>query len=465
MSALVEKVRSFAETHDLIGDHRMLAGVSGGADSIVLADILLQLGHSLSAIHINFRLRGKASDADEEFVRSWCSERSIPLTIKSFDTAAAAEERRQSVQETARDLRYAAFAAEAEAAGIRTVAVGHHRDDQVETVLLNLFRGAGPEGLAGMPVQRMLGEKVRVVRPLLCLMRSEVEAYARERGLDWCEDATNLKSVYRRGALRSEVLPLIEAHFGEGVRENIARSADLMRAYVDRSLTPDIEAGFEEAAVDEGGHGRLRLDVLRRLSPVLRGRIVLEALRRWTQGAEGSFQSVHEVERLLEAQPGRRLEHPGGEVWREREYLLFAAHRDDAAEAPIPLHIGNAALFGGNMVTAERLEAVPKVLDEGADVAFLDEARLEMPLFVRRWRAGDRFSPFGMDHTKKLSDFLTDEGVSPYEKADTRVVESGGRIAWVVGHRISDDFRVRENTAGVVRLRFTRAENTSDKAE
>ncbi|MEX1054886.1 MAG: tRNA lysidine(34) synthetase TilS, partial [Rhodothermales bacterium] len=257
MSALVEKVRSFAEAQDLLDEHRMLVGISGGADSLSLADILLRLGHSVSAMHINFRLRGEASDADEEFVRLWCGSRGIPLVVRSFDTAIVAEERRLSIQEAARDLRYEAFAAEAEAAGVRTVAVGHHRDDQVETVLLNLFRGAGPEGLAGMPVQRMLTESVRVIRPLLCLTRTEVEAYAGERGLEWREDASNLKSVYRRGALRAEIIPLIEKHFGTGVRENIARSADLMREYVDRSLAPDIATAIEEAATAEGMGGRL----------------------------------------------------------------------------------------------------------------------------------------------------------------------------------------------------------------
>ncbi|MEX0746414.1 MAG: tRNA lysidine(34) synthetase TilS, partial [Rhodothermales bacterium] len=435
MSALVEKVRRFAEAQDLLDEHRMLVGISGGADSLSLADILLRLGHSVSAMHINFRLRGEASDADEEFVRLWCGSRGIPLVVRSFDTAIVAEERRLSIQEAARDLRYEAFAAEAEAAGVRTVAVGHHRDDQVETVLLNLFRGAGPEGLAGMPVQRMLTESVRVIRPLLCLMRTEVEAYAGERGLEWREDASNLKSFYRRGALRAEIIPLIEKHFGAGVRENIARSADLMREYVDRSLAPDIATAIEEAATAEGMGGRLHLDVLHRLNPVVRGRVVLEALRRWIPGAHASFQSVREVERLLEAQPGRHLQYAGGEVWRERDCLLFTPSENHGSGVETRFEIGDSVPVREGIVTAGRLEAVPEDLDAGSDVAFVDAAQLEMPLIVRRWRAGDRFSPLGMDHTKKLSDFLTDERVSPHEKAETNVVESGGRIVWVVGRR------------------------------
>jgi tRNA(Ile)-lysidine synthase len=192
---------------------------------------------------------------------------------------------------------------------------------------------------------------------------------------------------------------------------------------------------------------------------------VLEALRRWIPGAGASFQSVREVERLLEAQPGRRVEYDGAEIWREREFLLFTPDRENTSEETIRLEFGDAVRIGEAILEAERLDTVPEVLDEGRDAALVDASMLEMPLTVRRWRAGDRFSPLGMGHTKKISDFLTDERVSPHGKAETNVVESAGRIVWVVGYRISDDFRVRENTTRVARLRFHRAENTSGEAE
>ena len=202
MDSFERRIDAFLRRHALLETGEpVVTGLSGGVDSIVLTSVLAALGVPVRAVHVNYRLRGDASDEDEAFVRTWCGERGIDLIVRSFDGEWPSG---ASVQQAARDFRYAVFEEEALAIPCGKVAVGHHRDDQAETVLLNLFRGSGPEGLAGMPVRREIspGSSVQVVRPLLAERRRDIEAYARAQGLTWREDASNTTPKYRRGALR-----------------------------------------------------------------------------------------------------------------------------------------------------------------------------------------------------------------------------------------------------------------------
>lgn len=462
MSSLHDEVGAFIERHGLLeAGAQVVAGLSGGVDSVVLVHVLLRLGYDVRAAHVNYGLRGADSDGDEAFVRDWCSSLGVPLEVARFDTRAEATMRQTSLQDAARALRYAFFDRVAAAAGCRYVAVGHHLDDQAETVLLNLFRGAGPEGLAGMPAWRPLaGDTSRVlVRPLLGVRRRDVEAYARAEGLSWRTDASNESSAYRRGALRTAILPLVEAHFGEAVGENVARAAGLVRAYLDATLHPSLDAAFDALAVaDEVGGGGLDLDGLLRLAPVWRHRVILEALRRWLPAAPQRAALAETVAALLAAQPGRRLVLPGGTVWRERNRLVFApaVHAGVAGNLPVGrLGMGDSFSLPGGTLHLERLDARPSHLDPGtANVAFVDASRLQLPLIVRPWRPGDRFQPLGMAQAKKVSDFLTDAKVPSSRRQAVYVLVSGGDLVWVVGQRLDHRFRIRPETTAFAKISY-----------
>ena len=289
MDSFERRIDAFLRRHALLETGEpVVTGLSGGVDSIVLTSVLATLGGPVRAVHVNYRLRGDASDEDEAFVRTWCGERGIDLVVRSFDGEWPSD---ASVQQAARDFRYAVFEEEALAIPCGKVAVGHHRDDQAETVLLNLFRGSGPEGLAGMPVRREIspGSSVQVVRPLLAERRRDIAAYARAQGLTWREDASNTTPKYRRGALRGDILPLIEQHFGEAVVENIARSGSLVREYVDEVLRDELEACFDVALAGEGAVDEA---AVRALPPVFRRRVFIEALRRWAPGFEADARAA-----------------------------------------------------------------------------------------------------------------------------------------------------------------------------
>lgn len=458
MDSFERRIDTFIRRRGLLETGEPAAvGLSGGVDSIVLTSALVALGVPVYAVHVNYRLRGEASDADEAFVRAWCAERDVDLTVHAFEGAWPSE---ASVQQAARDIRYAVFEEAARRMSCNKVAVGHHRDDQAETVLLNLFRGAGPEGLAGMPARRKIapGSSVEVVRPLLSVRRRDIAAYARAQGLAWREDASNVLSRYRRAALRGQILPLVEQHFGEAVVENIARSGSLVRDYVDETLRDALEAAFDAAlgdrAVDEAA--------LRALPPVLRRRVFIEALRRWAPGFEADARAAERLEALWAMQPGKQLAFGHMVVWRERGRIVFAPGESgnaDASDASRWLAGEGVLEIPGGYLHAERCEALPDDLSAGApDEAYLDARTARFPLRVRPWAAGDRFAPLGMSQGKKVSDFLTDERVPPHRKRAVQVVESEGRIVWVLPLRISEEARIREDTSEALRLRFTKKE-------
>ena len=463
MDSFERRIDVFLRRHVLLETGEpVVIGLSGGVDSMVLASVLATLGMSVRAVHVNYRLRENASDEDEAFVRTWCGERGIDLVVRSFDGEWPSD---ASVQQAARDFRYAVFEEAALDIPCGKVAVGHHRDDQAETVLLNLFRGSGLEGLAGMPARREIspGSSVQVVRPLLTERRRDIAAYARAQGLAWREDASNTLSKYRRGALRERILPLIEQHFGEAVVENIARSGSLVREYVDEILHDELEACFDtaftgESAVDE--------TAVRALPPVFRRRVFIEALRRWAPGFGADARAAARIENLLDRQPGRRLVFGDTVVWRERERIVFepsGSSRSGEFAPACRLDEEGAIEIPGGCLHVERLGAPPGNVTAGApDEVYLDARTARFPLLVRPWEAGDRFVPLGMRQGKKISDFLTDEHVPPHQKRAVHVVESDGRIVWVLPLRISEEARVREDSSEVVRLRFARNRKSSN---
>ena len=449
---------------DFIADHalltpgeRVVVGVSGGLDSTVLWHLLRAGGFDPIAAHVNYGLRGAASDADEAFVREQAEAWGLPVHVRSVELGDG------SVQAEAREARYRFFDALAREVGARAVATAHHRDDQAETLLLNLLRGAGPTGLAGMPPRRSLapGSPVELVRPLLWASRREIEAYAHEHGLRWRDDASNAASEYRRNALRHEVLPAIERHF-PGAAERIARTADVLREYLDSGAALAPDALFDAASDGENEGPGLRLDVLAAQPEVVRWGLLLEALRRWAPDAPRTSASVAELDALVAAQPGRRVAWPGVTVWRERDRLVFAVSQEPAAFA--------AEVEPGDTVTpigtlrVEPLDGVPETFDSSPFVEVVDAERLRFPLTLRPWQHGDVVRPLGLDGHKNVSDVLTEGRVAPHARARQPVLVSDGEIVWVVGHRLGAAFAVGPTTRRAVRLTWSPSDSLAPDA-
>lgn len=467
-TAFLDRVAQFIDRHDLLPPAaRVLVGVSGGPDSMVCLTGLRRLGYDVRALHVNYGLR-EGADADEALVRDWCSERSpsIPLRVDSLDAAARAEAHDESLQEAARELRYDALAEWAAEMEADAVAVGHHRDDQAETLLLNLLRGSGPEGLAGMPPSRPLlatGD-IPLVRPLLGVSRSDVETYAEETGIPWRDDPTNRDSSYDRAVVRTEILPMLEERF-EGAAENVARAARLMRQYVEHTLVPSLEERLDRCYIECEEGGTLLLDPLRDEPAVWRRRLILAALERALPSAPQTAAFAEAVEALLEAQVGRRVQTGEGSIWRERDRLRLVPVEAEPEPVcpPVPVPWGEDVPLPGGVLRVDPLDTVPDSLDTGSpNEEYVDADRLVDPLAIGTWQDGNRFKPLGLDGTKRVSDLLTDMGVPPHRRSGVYVLSTAEHVAWVVGYRLDHRMRVRPTTEHVARLVWQPREKASD---
>ena len=424
-------------------DERILVGVSGGMDSVVLLDVLGMLGYECEVVHINYHLREQESVADEALVCELCQQRELNLQVRHIYARTHATDTGCSVQMVARDLRYAAFTEIALQQGLSVVTVAHHMDDQAESLLLNLNRGTGPEGLAVMRPVRPLTEQINLVRPLLGESKASIQAYATARNLKWREDRSNKDTKYLRSRLRASVMPSLNT-------ETLARSARLVAEWVDEVIRPMIDRSFSEATNGQS----LSIAYLKQLPNVLARRLVIEGLRKWLPGSPASEALAERILALVTSQTGKQIEVGEGVIWRDRTHLVFTASgKQRRTEETELLSECTAVAVPGGQVRLYLTQKEPSNLSDPAGV-WLDAEKLVLPLTVRRWLAGDRMRPLGMQGTKKISDLLTDDAVPAQERGSVAVVCSGSTIAWVVGHRMAHEFRVTPSTQQYARLHY-----------
>ena len=473
MPSLIDRVRRAIRRHDLVPrGSRIVIGLSGGADSVALAVLLGELGESdgfevARLAHLNHGLRGQTADEDETFCRSLAASLALPIDVERVDVGAVARERRQSIEEAGRAARYRFFGHVADLVGADRIAVGHTLEDQAETFLLNLLRGAGSRGLSGMHPR-----SGRIIRPLLDIRHSELREFLAARGVSFREDETNQDTSLLRNRLRHVVIPFLEAQVSPGVMAVLARDAAIAR---DDAAWMDAEAtrAWDRIARAAGQGVVLDAAALSHETPALGRRVALRALE---TVSGGRFVGFDHAEALLELArddaeragadfPGQRAEHAGGR-------LTLLRRTGSGRESPAlgttfcyPLSIPGGALVpeAGVLVTAELAGALDESgLDRllaGTDgrVAVVDADTLGAPLKVRSRLPGDRVHPLGLSGTKKLQDLLVDRKVPESERDKVSIVaDAGGRIVWVAGHATGEDFRVTARTRAVVILRLDR---------
>ena len=429
----------------------LLAGLSGGADSVCLLLALHEAGFPVEALHCNFELRGVESDADEAFCRRLCRQKEIPLHVRHFQTRNYARRRGMSIEMAARELRYHWFREEAVSHSAQAVAVAHHRDDQVETMLLNLIRGTGIHGLSGMhvssPLPVVLGETVplanpcRLVRPLLMVSRTEIEEWLRERGQTWQTDRTNLDpQAAMRNHVRLEVLPLL-ARLNPRIVETLAETCERM-GEAEALYADGVKNAVRDVVVWKNQEITVSLHaLLATLSP----RSVLHEI---LIPLGFTAAQVGEVFAHLEGQSGKLWLSPMWRLLRDRDRLVLQPVGNSARPSVqvLPLE-GFTELADGTRMLIRRQAVTPSfVIPHDSRIACFDLEKLVLPLEVRPVVEGDVIQPFGMNGTKLVSDLLTDRKLTLFEKERARVVVSGDRIAWVVGHRVAAGYEVDAST-------------------
>jgi len=467
---LPRRVLDFIRRNDLIaGGGTIVVGVSGGPDSLCLLHVLTglrrRLGVALHVAHLNHRLRGAESDADAEYVSNAARELGLPATIEARDVPAYRRRHRLSLEEAAREVRYAFLAEVARSQGTDTVAVGHTADDRIETVLMHLLRGTGLAGLRGIQPRSARrtagGTGITVIRPLLETRRMEVEAYCAARGLSPRMDSSNQALDQLRNQVRFRLLPALR-EYNPDIDEALlrtARAADADLAYIEEEVSRLWGSAATERpdgiAIDRAGFAALH--------PSLRRHLLRSALQRLL-GDIRDIEAVHieSVVTAMSGPAGKRLTLPRGVTFHAGyDHGLLTAGK--AAPCPLPplegerrLNVPGKTDIGGWLVHASLLDRRPARADEGDFTACLDFDAAGDALTVRGRRRGERFRPLGVEFEKKLQDFMVDARIPRHWRDRVPLVCSPQHIVWVAGWRIDHRARVTPSTRRVLRLEFER---------
>lgn len=417
-------INNYIRANGLIsGDDRVIVGLSGGADSVALLSVLRDLNIPICAAHCNFHLRGEESDRDESFCRELCHILDIPLYVKHFDVSQRLADTNESVEMACRNLRYDWWN-DLINEGVGTIlAVGHHREDNIETFFINLFRGCGLAGL-----KAMLPKNGYIIRPLLDVSRHDIEAYLGEKGLSFVTDSTNLHDEYRRNKIRLNILPVIEKNF-PGATDSIANTIDNLRG--NYALYMEYIEQLRTKHISNDGNINVA-DIVRNSSdPVTAIHEIASPLGLNSSQAEEIVKCVSE--------PCR-----GGGRW-FNGLLLDRGILHTSPSTPRQ----NISLKSATISPEEFY----KLLQEkrlNSDALYLDTDKIEgKALVLRPWSDGDRIRPFGMNGSRLVSDILSDAKIPLNQKRNVRIVECDGKILWVVGFRTSRHYAVTSDTRNV----------------
>jgi len=437
-----QKVQTYIQNHHLLTQKgRIIVGVSGGTDSVVLLHVLMSLGYDCVIAHCNFHLRMDESDRDELFVRELAMDLKVPYYSVDFETTKYAEEHKISIEMAARDLRYAWFYEMLFNHDAQAIAVAHHADDSIETMLMNLVRGTGLKGLTGIQPRNH-----KVVRPLLCCNRLELEAYLVRFDLDHIEDSTNASTDYQRNKFRNEVLPLL-AEINPSVRQTLYDSLNRFEG-IWAVYQQAIDTMKQLIIRNEPGLVKMDIDAIKIQEHI--PTLMYELLHPYGFGPA----VIEQVTGQLDGESGKVFFSETYRMIKDRKYLLIIkiednpvddfiiAENETVIEFPFLLKMNKQPVTPGFEVSKE------------INRIHVDASRLTYPLVLRRWKEGDTFFPFGMKQRKKVSDFFIDTKLSLFEKEHSWILTSNNEIVWIVGQRLDNRFCVTKETKEVIEFKI-----------
>lgn len=414
---------------------KYLLGVSGGVDSVVLTQVFKRLELNIEIAHCNFNLRGKEAEQDQAFVQELAEQLHIPFYTRSFKTQEHASINKVSIQEAARNLRYAWFEELRAENNFDYIVVGTHLSDQMETILINLIRGTGLAGLHGI-----LGVRNSVIRPLIDITREEIIEYAQVQGFKWREDSSNKSEKYLRNNIRKNIIPAFK-NIEPNIEKQFALNAERVLE-AEQFLSAQLNNVARQIMVKKATEWLINKKLLASSgAPKL---VLYHCVNKYGFSHGQCADAVD----MLNNQPGGTIECNGYQLLNDRENLILSEIR---------ITTNRIIKIDKELKPVENLhfETLPNVdLDfrQGAEVVFFDFDKLEFPLILRNWQQGDRIKPFGMKGSKKVSDILVDLKLSRNEKSKVRVLLSGNEIIWILGLRTSESFKISDRTKTVFKV-------------
>ncbi|MCM1308372.1 MAG: tRNA lysidine(34) synthetase TilS [Butyrivibrio sp.] len=454
---MYDRVKNYIKKNKMLeGCRHIVIGLSGGADSVCLAHILKRLsretgGFTLSAVHIHHGIRGGEADRDRDFCEKLCERLEIRLKELYFDVPAYARERGITCEEAGRLLRYGAFASEAAKYADAKTAVAHHMNDQAETVIFNMCRGSGIRGMRGM-----LPEHNGIIRPLLCCTRAEIESFLEREGESFCTDSTNKTDDYARNRIRHGALPFLEENINARALSNIAAMAGRM-AEAEAYLEAKTDEGY--AGTAKRVNGGILLSALDAEEPYIAKRIIMKALGELSGGMKDVGDvHVEAVAALADAPSGKSADVCHGIRARRAQNGIFLCRGQKSpsfepirVEPPCVLRLQDGAGFFE--FSLEKRDTEEKI-SNSICTKFFDYDKIKFGLWLRTREDGDFLTIDSLGHHKKLNQYYIDEKIPEYMRDCTPVLADGSHILWVAGGRISEEYKLTDDTKRVLKVRY-----------
>jgi tRNA(Ile)-lysidine synthase len=430
---------------------KLILGVSGGIDSVVLAHLIEKAGFPFAIAHCNFNLRGNESDGDQDFVAQLAQKLEVKLYSNSFHTQNYAAQYGISIEMAARELRYHWFEKLCIENGYRYIVVGHHLDDVLETFMLNLSRGTGIRGLSGIKAKAG-----KVVRPLLFASRNEIEEFARQNEIGYRNDSSNNDTLIKRNKVRHSIMPLFE-ELNPSFKTNLHKTISHLHQ-TEQVFLSIVNERKTQIVNDEAQWIKLSLDEVTKLRPLTLW--LFELLRDYGFNAE----TVEEIEKAIENPTGQQFFSTEFRLVVDRNDLIIVSKEQNNEERVFYIDKDQYELTTPISLsfTSEQYHknyAIPSQ----SNIATLDISLLQFPLLLRKWHKGEYFKPLGMSGYKKLSDFFIDEKVSIPEKESTWILASGNDIVWVLGKRIDDRFKLTPATTVVLKVEWNKENDEQER--
>jgi tRNA(Ile)-lysidine synthase len=426
---------------------RTLLAVSGGVDSVVMAELFFRAQFPFAIAHCNFRLRGNESDADEQFVRQWASEREVEVFVRNLPAKEKADISGISIQMAARDLRYQWFQELRETRSFNFIATAHHINDAIETLLLNLTRGTGMAGLTGISIAHKT-----VIRPLLFASKEQILEFARAEHIAWREDSSNPSNYYRRNLIRHHVTPILQK-INPSLEVTFSQTFERIRS-ANALLASYLNTWQHQIIRHESNRSYIDIETIRQAQePVYQLNSILDSYNY-------SYAQTKQIVAALNAESGKVFYSPSHQLVKDRTVLIISPR--DSTHLPEHIFVeeltSEVQLPGSAQLNIEILPTTKAIsFERNLTVAYFDKGKITYPLTIRPWQQGDWFCPFGMKgKRKKVSDLLIDHKVPLPEKSSQLVLlDHKGQIVWVLGVRSDERFRIEKNSETVLCMKIS----------
>ncbi len=451
MERIEQKFLKFIDEQSLIiRNEKILVGFSGGPDSIFLLHLLTKFKKKLQievcALHVNHLLRGNEAADDEKFCKNYCERNKIKFDSVRKRVKSFSERNRISLEEAGRILRYKEFESLVKKKRLDKIATAHNSNDNTETVLLNLIKGTGLDGISGIPVKRK-----NIIRPILCFTKDEILSYLSQKKINYRIDKSNYDSDFERNYLRNKIIPLIKERLNPSLETSIFNSSENFKKINEYIRTNETEV-FKNTNRDSSGIIKVQIAELENVNKSIQS-LFLKNLLEKELNTQIFSNDLKKILSLVKTQVGKRIELSGGIiVFREREYLKIIPVREPDQDSEVIINIGDTKSTSVGQLSIKKCDSSTVFYSNNKNKEYISADTIAKQFTVRKWKPGDFFYPLGMKGSKKVSDYLNENKVESSSKKNHLIMLNKNRIVWVIGMRLDERFKVTPSTEKILEL-------------